>query len=363
MKIFEYIPQLGSGGAERFTVDLCNELSERHDVILCTSFPLKMYGFYKDEISSKVKIICLEKKKPGFDWRIPFRLLNILKKEKPDIVHTHLMSIVYTILSVIVYRKPKYFHTVHNSAKEETDGRIGEKVRRFLFRKKLVTPITISPDSHNSFSKFYGLEATQIPNGRNIPSSIDISPVIVEEYAKFRQNNNTKVILQLARISPQKRQDIMARVADRLIKEGYNIEVLMIGDKHDRQIIENVESLKNPHIHMLGSRHNPLEYLKMSDAFALTSSFEGLPISLIEAIGVGTIPICTPVGGITNIIKDGINGFLSTDIEENSYYDALKRFMDTPNETLQKIKEAAMESYMPYSMRECAKKYEQVFNF
>ncbi len=56
----------------------------------------------------------------------------------------------------------------------------------------------------------------------------------------------------------------------------------------------------------------PLEYLKMGDAYALCSSYEGMPISLIEAIGVGCIPVCTPVGGIVDVVHNGENGFLVT---------------------------------------------------
>lgn len=43
----------------------------------------------------------------------------------------------------------------------------------------------------------------------------------------------------------------------------------------------------------------------MGDAYALCSSYEGMPISLIEAIGVGCIPVCTPVGGIVDVVHNG----------------------------------------------------------
>ena len=86
MKILEYIPQLGSGGGERFTVDLCNELSKRHEVILCLSYSLEKYGFYKNDISPRVRVINFNKRE-GFDWRLPFRVYKLIKKEQPDVVH------------------------------------------------------------------------------------------------------------------------------------------------------------------------------------------------------------------------------------------------------------------------------------
>ena len=56
MKILEIIPQLSSGGAERFVVDLCNELVKQNDVVLLLFFDLKEFGFYYQDLSPKVHI-------------------------------------------------------------------------------------------------------------------------------------------------------------------------------------------------------------------------------------------------------------------------------------------------------------------
>lgn len=360
MKIIEFIPQLGSGGGERFTIDLCNELAKRHEVILVVSHSLESCGFYKNEISPRVRVISYNKKK-GFDWKYSFKLLKLIRKEKPDVVHTHLMAIVYIALSALLCRKTKFFHTLHTTARKEAEGRIGESVRRFLFSRKLVKPITISPDSQQSFKELYNMNAPLINNGRDIPTDLEISKEIEDEFKKYRRTLQTRVIVQLAHVGYPKQQDMMSRVADRLMKEGYDFTVLMIGEIHEKKMAELVLSLNNPNIHILGGKHNPLEYLKSADAFTLTSSFEGLPISLIEAIGVGLVPICTPVGGIVNVIKDSKNGFLSEDTSEDSYYIALKRYLDTPIERLYEMKAEALESYKPYTMIECANNYENKF--
>ena len=117
-----------------------------------------------------------------------------------------------------------------------------------------------------------------------------------------------------------------------------------------------------PCAHILGERMNPLEYLKEADAFALSSEYEGMPISLIEALAVGAIPVCTPVGGIPNAIVDGKNGFLSHDASETAYYEALKRFLTTDNDILRQMSENARESFSAYSMEECSKKYQQLYS-
>ena len=52
-----------------------------------------------------------------------------------------------------------------------------------------------------------------------------------------------------------------------------------------------------------------------------------MPISLIEAFACGCIPVCTPVGGIVNIIEQGVTGFISKTISEIDYRDAMEQFI------------------------------------
>lgn len=360
MKILEYIPQLGIGGAERFCLDLSNELAKDNEVILCVSHSIPELSHYLKELSSRVRIICFYKSK-GIDLRLPFRVLRLIKQEKPDIVHTHLMSLVYTALSAIVYRKVKYFHTIHNAALQESDGRIGSLVRRFLFGYKFVIPIAISKQSAKSFKEFYGFSAITIYNGRDLPDNVEPSSEVVHLFSKIRTSPDTKVIVQLAHVGYQKRQIVMANAISRLNKNGINIVVLMIGTIDEKAMADQIKKLNNTNIIMLGPKSNPLDYLKLADGFGLSSEYEGLPISLIEALGMGAVPICTPVGGIVDIVKDGVNGFLADSISEEDYYIALKRFADLNNEALNQMKDNAKESYKFYTMTNCAALYNYRF--
>ena len=361
MKIVEFIPQLGTGGAERFTVDLCNEISKHHEVYMLVSHDLEKFGHYTKEISDRVHVVSF-KKKEGFDISLFFKVFKTIKKIKPDVVHTHLMSIVYVTFCCIFYRKPLYFHTVHNSAKEESDGKIGTMFRRFLFKNKFVHAVTISNESRKSFVGYYGVNAPVIFNGRDIPDLINVSAEVRREIEAYRVTNNTKIIVQLAHVGNQKRQDVMARVVIRLLKEGFDLSVLMIGTHDEKRMVDNIKSMSCDRIHLLGVKSNPLEYLAAADAFGLTSSYEGLPISLIEAIGIGLIPICTPVGGIIDVVKDGVCGFLSASIEEDDYYVALKRYLMLSDEQLTKMKSKVKEAYKPYTMSECAHNYLTLFS-
>ncbi len=359
MKIIEIIPALASGGGERFVVDLCNELSLEHDVTLLVLHKLEgICAFYLPQVSERVRVVSFNKRH-GADLGLFWNLYQFVRKEKPDIIHTHLRAIVYAII-------PELFtihgiHTVHSDAAKEASGKLSKWVRQILFKTGRVTPVTISQASHNSFVEFYGMDAVKIENGRDIPVNLSISDAVKAEITSYKQNEQTRVIVQLAHLLDIKRQDLMAHVATRLHNEGYNFTVLFIGRWDSKAYKQKVEDAMPPCCHILGQRQNPLEYLKEAGALGLCSSYEGFPISLIEALGVGAIPICTPVGGIVNVIKDGGNGLLSENISEDAYYRALKRYLDMTEDQITEMRTKARQSYAPYSMKECAKKYVKVF--
>ena len=360
MKILEIIPQLNSGGAERFVVDLSNELSEKHRVSLLTYYAIDKNGFYAHELSPRVNLLSMDKRK-GFSFSLSFKFLSIIRRAKPDIVHIHLTAISYLLFSVLFYRKCKYFMTIHSAADKEAGGILGTIVRKICFRNKLVVPVTISEESRKSFQQYYVMDAEMIYNGRSMPKKLCISESTIAEINKYKNTQNTRIIVNLARINIVKRQSLLAKVAKRLYVEGYDFSVLMIGNDRNQSLVDEIKSYNCPVVHILGERHNPLEYLSLADAYCLCSSYEGMPISLIEALGIGCIPISTPVGGIKDVIKDEVNGFLADDLSEDSLYIVLKRFLESSDEDLQIMKKNVLESYSPYSMTECCKKYELLF--
>lgn len=361
MKIIQVIPSLNSGGAERFTVDLSNQLAEMgHEVILLLFFSEADQNYYLPDVSSKVRVITLGKKL-GFDFKLLFKISNIVKSEKPDVVQTHLYSLDYMLVCLTQNKSVHYFHVVHSDAFKESQRRISSVIRRWCFHKKKVTPITISERSLESFVKLYGISSPMIFNGRKIPPVVNTAAVRTE-IEKFLRTNSTRVIAQVASLSPLKRQDMMARVAKRLEDEGFDFSVLFIGrEYHNPVFLSKVKAVNCSSCHILGEKNNPLEYLKVADGFALTSIYEGLPISLLEAMAMGAVPVCTPVGGIVNVIKDGENGILSKSIEEGDYYDALKRFLLLNNDELNNMKIKASESFFPYRIEYCATQYIELY--
>lgn len=360
MKIVEIIPQLHIGGAEHFVVDLCNGLSsEGHDVTLIVTNSLKKYGHFEKYLTDKVSLICMEKRE-GPDPMLFFRLPRLIRKIKPDIVHTHLGAVMYNVLSPHVYSKAKYVHTIHNTAEKEAlaGGRLSVWTRKWQFHNKYSIPVTISDESDRSFTEYYGAEckATMIPNG---VSYIAPNPEKAVELHDSKYSESIKIV-NVARVMRQKNQIELVKAVEMLNGEGIAIQLFIIG-YNDTPEGNEIRSFNPSHTLMLGPKNNPRDYMAAADAFVLSSIYEGMPLTLIESFSVGTVPICTPVGGTINMIEDGINGILTSGTTSNEIAEGLRRFVRSSEYQRNEMKKKALESYTQYSMKQCTQRYLELF--
>ena len=359
MKILEIIPQLSQGGAERFVVDLCNELSVRHNVTLVVLHNIDRTGFFLEEVSKRVKVISMNKRK-GFDLGLFFKLRSLIKKENPDIVHTHLRAIVYSLLAYIMPSHTKYIHTVHNDAAKEAGDRISRLCRKFAFKAKRVIPVTISEESQQSFINFYGITPPMIYNGRPAYEESEMYNKIRDEFSNLQSRRNSTIIVNVARVQPQKNQLLLAKAIDDLNQKGKHLDLMIIGRYDDSPITPYLNNLSSKYLHLLGEKQNPRDYIKIADAFCLSSVFEGMPITLIECFSVGTIPICTPAGGIKDMINDGENGILATGFSQSDIMQAIERFLLLSESDKIIMRKNSQASFVKYTIDTCTKKYENL---
>ena len=357
MKIFEVIPQLFQGGAERFVVDLSNDLSRRHDVWLVVLHSVND-SFLLNELSPDVRLIVMDKKK-GADLSVVHRLNSLIRKEKPDVVHSHLRAILYLAMASVACPETRFIHTVHSDAEKESEGGISLLVRRILFRKR-VTPVTISRISQKSFNDFYGYTNHLIFNGATpYVKSVKYSEA-EETLSRLRNDASTKIVLNVARINQSKNQPALVDAVANARKRGYDLQLVVIGDVQDHEITAKIKG--HPFVHLLGSKSNPRDYMTLADCFCLSSVNEGMPISLIECFSVGAVPICTPVGGIVDVMDDGVNGILAEDTDAGHIEEALLRFLEMDKNQIDAMKRASLQTYEHCSMEKCAAEYERMMS-
>ena len=362
MRILEVIPALNSGGAERFVVDLCNQMAkDGHDVTLLTlkDFSISNFGFYKDELNDNVRQLNLGMGKFGLGTF--YKLYKTIRLIECDIVHFHLTAMYFGSLALLFDRKKKYFVTSHNQAEiERSKSKFRFIIKKTCLKLRLLQQVAISDQNARSVEKVFGIPPIKlIYNGRACASVTEKYNGVKSEIEHYKPHPATNVFTMIARCNPQKNIPRLVRCFNRLIDSGEDVVLLVIGNGYDSPFILPVIRQANKNIHFLGQRHNVVDYLLCSDFFTLSSDYEGMPITLIEALACGCIPVGTPVSGFNDIIIDGQNGFVAKAISDESYFNALKRAVGNKKSiSTDFLKQMYKENL---SMEVCARKYEELF--
>jgi glycosyltransferase involved in cell wall biosynthesis len=360
MKVLQFFYSLVPGGAERFVIDLANDLANNNDTQLYVlrDDTIGNQGFYVPEINNKVKYINL-KIDPGFKPWLVWTFYKILKRERPDVVHCHLNLVNYFfLLSLMFYKRIRFVYTIHNSAETEVGSKLERIVRRFFFKHAYFIPVAISEETKISYKKFYNLKETPvIYNGRSFSGKTVKYSEVATEIDEIKPTINTLVFCHLARYGEQKNQKMLVTVFNRLRAEGLDVILLILGEGFENA--DDLKTIADDHIHFLGVRSNIYDYLYASDAFCLSSIYEGMPISLIEAFACGCVPVCTPVGGIKDTIENGVTGFLSKTVSEEDYLYSIKEFIRDKNMI---SKDTLVKFYKEnFSIEECTKSYLRIY--
>lgn len=358
MKILICHSSLGSGGIESMVVNLANEMSKTHDVSVLTIFKPKETDICFKKLSGNIKPLTLGKTKPGISLSLLLGIIRFFSRNQYDVVHLNGFFYYYFLAVILFHHKTSFFYTVHNDAVQENC--LWDKyliwLKRFCFKHGWMHAITISNASQKSFFELYHTDNTLIYNG--VPKShcqkIDVS--------KYKFSDKTRIMLNPARISVQKNQLMLCRVVTRLLKEGYDCCLLIAGSNDDKQIFSSLEPYFCNRIIYLGERNDVVDIMNSVDAMVLSSEWEGMPVTLVEALSVGCIPVCTPVGGIKDVICDGVSGVLSIDTEENNYYTALKRFLSLTIEERGLISKKCQQLFEQFNIEHTSKEYIKCFS-
>jgi glycosyltransferase involved in cell wall biosynthesis len=106
----------------------------------------------------------------------------------------------------------------------------------------------------------------------------------------------------------------------------------------------------------LGGKNNATDYIHLADYFILSSLYEGMPISLIEAMAAGCLPVCTDVGGIPEMIDP--HGVMIVGTEVEMVLEGMETACSLSDQEKKQRTEALKARYEErYSLRRCAEAY------
>lgn len=358
MRILQLTYALTSGGGERFVVDLSNELCKHHEVYLVQilSNDNLANAHYLPDVDKCINYINLNSKR-GLSWSVLYRVHKIIKQVAPDIVHVH-CSLLTITLSAILNKRIRFCHTLHSLAHRCVTPKQLTFIYRYLYTKR-VLPITISQTCLSSYEDLLHLNnAMMIVNGRSPIERTDASSKVNNEINSFKHHSDDKIFLHIARYHPVKNHKLLFETFDKLIQEGEHIQLVVIGSGYKGSPYEHYSNHLG--IHILGEKNNVGDYLHAADYFIISSKMEGLPISLLEAMSMGVIPVSTPAGGVCDVIRNGENGYIASSHSPDDYYKTIKDAISN----IDKVRsESIIAEYKEkYSMTACAKSYLDAYN-
>ncbi|MBO4718387.1 MAG: glycosyltransferase [Prevotella sp.] len=361
MKILQISLSLGGGGAERIVTDLSNRLVTmcNHEVVILTILDDRdpRNVLYMKALSPKVRVINLHCES-GLQAKALWGVFKTIKREKPSIVHNH-FSPPLLLFPVFGLSDISYIQTIHNLPESlwRKYGLFKKMVSSYLYKTQKIQPVTISPICQQSYRRLYKVaNDICIINGSEPLKTTEAAKAVKAEIEEIKPSADTLVFIHVARHAPQKNHARLLDAFCRLEKDGYDFILLVVGDNYGSL----ADAYKdNKHIFFMGLKDNVGDYMAQADFFVLSSDYEGLPMTMLEAMSMGVIPISTPAGGVVDVIEDGKNGYITADFDEESFYQKIKQAI---NEKGRISPETIKDDYeKSFSMKICAEAYYKAY--
>ena len=318
LKICYIITKLELGGAQKVALYTAEHLDKnKFSSFLITGKD----GILDEEAAKKLKIFQLpslvREIRPLKDLSALLGIYKILKKEKPDIVHTHSSKagILGRIAAKLAGIKT-IIHTIHGYGFNETQKWPVKQV--FVFVEKFCALLSdkLIAVAKEDIKKGLRYKIAKEEKFVLIRAGIDVN--YYKNYkprADFKKSLNlapdAKIVTTIGPFKPQKNLPDFIRAAELAAKSVPEAVFLIAGDGDFRkQLEEQIEKtgLKNKII-LLGWRTDIAEILTSSDIFVLTSLWEGLPCTILEAMCCAKPVIANAVDGVKEIISEGENGY------------------------------------------------------
>jgi len=331
VRVLHVLPNFGLGGAERMAMHLLLHLDRsRYEVAAVSLYDPQGTDIEAQLEQAGVKVWFL-RKRLGFDPRMYGRLGRVLREFKPDVIHTHRYVLRY-LLPWVAMRRPRiWVHTVHNVAEREVDW-VGGWVHRLAFRLGVV-PVAIAEEVARSIKRVY--------NGKSVPfirNGIPLAEYALGEEVRRRwraqegYGEADLLFVSVARLSSQKDPFSLISAFAGAAWHTPALNLLLVGEGPLRSDIEALvrKMALEERVRFLGRRTDVPAILAAADVFVLSSLWEGNPLSVMEAMAAGKPVIATAVGGVPELVEDGVSGILVPPHEPEVLERAIMRLARDP---------------------------------
>jgi glycosyltransferase involved in cell wall biosynthesis len=311
VRILHVIQELGPGGAERILLSAARGAREAGHEVFVVAAP----GPLAAELDREPYPLPLVRRRP---CRIPAAALAIRRAvgaTRPDVVHAHNPTMALaTGLVTRRGRKPPGLVNVHGVPEE--DWRTAVR----LVRLSGLAPVACGPGVAAALAEYGCTPFATVPNA--------VGPAPRPAGRKeLKLDRGTRLVLIVGRLVEQKNHEL----AIRAIAGVPDALLAIAGDGPLRPRLERVaaEEGVNGRVRFLGVRRDVRALMGAADAIVLSSHWEGLPLSALEALASGTPLVATEVRGLRELVVDGENALLVPE-EPEALAAGLRRVLDDP---------------------------------
>lgn len=322
VKVLRIIARLNVGGPALHCVLLSENMAQQgYQTALVTGSPSETEADFEEVYSLKPKnfqLIKLKKMKRkitglGDLWTL-LELIQIIRREKPDIVHTHTAKAgTLGRIAAFLTGVPVVVHTFHGHVLRGYFSPLFSKlicqIERLL-AKKTTAIVTLSEGLRHELSSVFRLAPLEkfkvIPLGRELNSFFQNSNFLGKLKEEMNLDADSFLIGIIGRLVPIKNHVLLLEALAQLPR-GWDWHLAIVGEGEEKErLVEKVNELGlTQKVHFLGWRSDLEKVYAGLDLFVLSSDNEGTPLSIIESFASGVPVVATDVGGVKDMLTRG----------------------------------------------------------
>lgn len=308
--IAHVLSSLELGGQERVALDLAaGQVRAGHRVTAISLAPPPDGRLAPEFLAAGAAVARVERRRQGADPALVLRLSRWLGANRVDLVHTHnRMALMYGAPAGRLARLA-VVHTKHGRNPCSTQQLVVARLAALC----VDTFVAVSPETA-AFAR-----ARREINQRRlsvISNGIELERFAPDQAAGERVRAELGIALEawvvgtVGRLAPEKNQGLLLRAVAPLL--GDRTRLLVAGDGPMMPALSRLAAALGvaPFVHLLGARRDVPDLLNALDAFALSSDSEGLPLVIPEAMATGLPVVSTRVGGVQDVLEEGLTGFM-----------------------------------------------------
>ena len=298
-KILHLVYSMGCGGLEKVIVNLINASKDyacEHIIVTLTP-DHELVSL----IDGNISVYCVDKK-PGKDLHCHWRLFKLFRELRPDVINTYNFGTIEYHMMAKWEGIPLSVHSDHGRGGDDSAGKNlrNNAVRRFISRF-IDVYVVVSKDLYSWVKDQIQVKTKQI---KIVQNGVDLN-----NYSKKSNEKDAFTFCTIGRLDEIKNQELMIKAYGQAIDTYPKLaetKLQIVGDGPMRETLKLLVDklkLKNS-IELLGYREDIANILSHADAFVLSSNYEAMPMTILEAMASHVPVLTTDVGGIRHFISD-----------------------------------------------------------